>query len=717
MYRKTKTYKSSTSKIIKKLILIFTLPFAIFSWIFYYTTMKSFDQHISLIRKSHSERFYYSLSLTLLELDFLANQLVRDPQLSLTLLEHPYYVKEGKASLFTHKATNHLIKEVYIYYIKKQPDILFSSSGRYSLETFLSISSANYELTQQEFITYLETKTPKMMALKAIDNVSPSRFFYLVPIPEKIEGTNLLAIYEMDTIDLEQRTDLSVKYLENYSDSFNKASPSITAIDYPNINKKLTNPITDKDNASTFSIINMEEEIKSIELDKRRFFLLFIFCFIFSLSAVTIFSVYKLSPIIKIESSVQRLKTSMPIRSLKDLHQILTDFFANYQVLLKKNKQQLPYAREHIFRLLLDRRLETEIELNNLLEAIHMDLQAVSYFILTIDLGSIKQKDFPIQLLEIVETDYQAYVVERLVTEPTERLVLVVGIMDERHQMKVVEALRKKLILCLKEDLILGVGSTVDSLFSLHISYVASLIALHHKSEKMHLIYYSDISNEETYPTIDYTDGQILKLTNHLKKGDVTSALEMIHQLISISLLKMNSLSLQRLYGYHLLNTIVQTGNELIGQNMLKEVENYVPFSNLLQLEEQLKKLARTICSTKQKPTKEGEENLNQMIIDYIGDHFHSAQISLASIAEVFNVSPSYISRMIRKEIGLPFSKYIQELRFKKIKLELIQTDFPIKEVIRKNGYYDTSNFTRKFRIIVGLTPGEYRKMKKRTKI
>lgn len=81
--------------------------------------MKSFDQHISLIRKSHSERFYYSLSLTLLELDFLANQLVRDPQLSLTLLEHPYYGKEGKASLFTHKATNHLIKEVYIYYIKK----------------------------------------------------------------------------------------------------------------------------------------------------------------------------------------------------------------------------------------------------------------------------------------------------------------------------------------------------------------------------------------------------------------------------------------------------------------------------------------------------------------------------------------------------------------------------------------------------------------------
>ncbi|HCE11432.1 MAG TPA: hypothetical protein DEQ24_01410, partial [Enterococcus sp.] len=32
-----------------------------------------------------------------------------------------------------------------------------------------------------------------------------------------------------------------------------------------------------------------------------------------------------------------------------------------------------------------------------------------------------------------------------------------------------------------------------------------------------------------------------------------------------------------------------------------------------------------------------------------------------------------------------------------------------IKEIIQENGYYDVSNYTRKFRTIVGMTPGQYR--------
>ncbi|MCU7700954.1 helix-turn-helix domain-containing protein [Enterococcus gallinarum] len=45
------------------------------------------------------------------------------------------------------------------------------------------------------------------------------------------------------------------------------------------------------------------------------------------------------------------------------------------------------------------------------------------------------------------------------------------------------------------------------------------------------------------------------------------------------------------------------------------------------------------------------------------------------------------------------------------MKQELVETDLPIKEIIRDNGYYDVSNYTRKFRTIVGVTPGQYRKI------
>ena len=40
----------------------------------------------------------------------------------------------------------------------------------------------------------------------------------------------------------------------------------------------------------------------------------------------------------------------------------------------------------------------------------------------------------------------------------------------------------------------------------------------------------------------------------------------------------------------------------------------------------------------------------------------------------------------------------------------LVSTNRPIKELVAEVGYFDVSNFTRKFRIEHGMTPGQYRK-------
>ncbi len=61
----------------------------------------------------------------------------------------------------------------------------------------------------------------------------------------------------------------------------------------------------------------------------------------------------------------------------------------------------------------------------------------------------------------------------------------------------------------------------------------------------------------------------------------------------------------------------------------------------------------------------------------------------------------------------MTFSKYIQELRMEKIKQALIESDRPIKDIIREAGYYDVSNYTRKFRTLVGVTPGQFRTLNK----
>ncbi|MFZ2734875.1 MAG: AraC family transcriptional regulator, partial [Lactococcus raffinolactis] len=83
---------------------------------------------------------------------------------------------------------------------------------------------------------------------------------------------------------------------------------------------------------------------------------------------------------------------------------------------------------------------------------------------------------------------------------------------------------------------------------------------------------------------------------------------------------------------------------------------------------------------------------------------------SLENFAATFNVSTTFLTKFIKQETGLSFAKMTAELKLDYIKSELVETERPIKQIIYDAGYYDVSNFTRKFRKLIGLTPGDYRK-------
>lgn len=679
----------------------------------YHVAMKTIQQQIELVRKNQINQLQDALSFSLLELEWLTKYLANDQLLTANLLEHPYYAKEGKASLLTYKTSHQLIREVYLYYANEQPNMLFSSGGKYSLETFLTKKATDNVLTQHNFVEQLATKSPKLIAVneKAVNKLN-TRFFYLVPLREENNWRDLLAIYEINRFDFTHSQSFSSDNLVNDNDEMKQLSHILTVAENINDENQLIDQLAfTNEKKVSGSLIAIEDEQKFLGV-QQKFFWLFSFALAISFSAILILSFLYFRPIKEIENFVQSLNMSEPY-SFSDLQQTLKGFLKDYQILHKKNQKQIPYVREKIFRCLLNDECLNEMAIHGLLDTIVGDFQARAYFILTIDFMQTNDDDSYSQSLETIKKEYQASLMEQTVCGGIIRSVYLVGIKEGTQQTQVVHSMMRNVAYRSKENMTIGVGSIVENLHSIHTSYLTSLTALHHKTETNHLILYSDISNEEIKQVIDYSDGQILKLTNCLKNGDKTGALLTIDYLISAYLFKMDSLNIQRIYGYHLLHTIIQIGTELRGQEFLKEVGKYPPFLNLLQLEDQLNELIEHICRKINRSVKKEQGEVDQAIINYMDEQFQSAQLSLALIAEEFRVSPSYISRMLRKETGQSFSKYIQEKRFKKIKQDLIETDLPIKDIIRKNGYYDTSNFTRKFRIIVGMTPGEYRKIKR----
>ena len=98
-----------------------------------------------------------------------------------------------------------------------------------------------------------------------------------------------------------------------------------------------------------------------------------------------------------------------------------------------------------------------------------------------------------------------------------------------------------------------------------------------------------------------------------------------------------------------------------------------------------------------------------EAIRSYIDSHY-CEEISIGSLAEKYELSPNYLSSMLRDSLGVKFTEYLSNLRIAKAKEYLATSDRTASEIAELVGYHSNSHFTRVFSEITGCTPAEYKK-------
>jgi len=93
---------------------------------------------------------------------------------------------------------------------------------------------------------------------------------------------------------------------------------------------------------------------------------------------------------------------------------------------------------------------------------------------------------------------------------------------------------------------------------------------------------------------------------------------------------------------------------------------------------------------------------------DHIAAHFHE-DIGLDAVAEHLHISPEYLSREFKKEIGENFIDFLLRVRIQKAKTYIVQGQHKTYEIARLVGYNDEKYFARVFKKVTGFTPREYR--------
>ncbi len=86
--------------------------------------------------------------------------------------------------------------------------------------------------------------------------------------------------------------------------------------------------------------------------------------------------------------------------------------------------------------------------------------------------------------------------------------------------------------------------------------------------------------------------------------------------------------------------------------------------------------------------------------------------MNLKTLAYKYHMNTSYLGQIFQKEVGCPFSQYLNSVRNDIAKRLILTTNLRINDIAREVGYSDTSYFYRKFKQSYGVSPAALREMK-----
>ncbi|MFC5650267.1 helix-turn-helix transcriptional regulator [Paenibacillus solisilvae] len=127
-----------------------------------------------------------------------------------------------------------------------------------------------------------------------------------------------------------------------------------------------------------------------------------------------------------------------------------------------------------------------------------------------------------------------------------------------------------------------------------------------------------------------------------------------------------------------------------------------------------LSDLRRVVLSIleENEPAGTGSSESMRKVIDNVVQiikHEYKADLSLESLAERVYLSPSYLSHLFKKEMGVSFNKYLTLYRMEKTKELLLKTNRKIIDIGKEVGYSNFPYFSALFKNHYGKTPSQFR--------
>ena len=99
-------------------------------------------------------------------------------------------------------------------------------------------------------------------------------------------------------------------------------------------------------------------------------------------------------------------------------------------------------------------------------------------------------------------------------------------------------------------------------------------------------------------------------------------------------------------------------------------------------------------------------------VLDYIEQHLEE-EITVAGLANLANLSTFHFTRMFAAATGLPPHRYVGQRRLENAMAMLVTGKLPLSQIAFRSCFSSQASFNRAFRRVTGLSPGEYRRLRR----
>jgi two-component system response regulator YesN len=96
-------------------------------------------------------------------------------------------------------------------------------------------------------------------------------------------------------------------------------------------------------------------------------------------------------------------------------------------------------------------------------------------------------------------------------------------------------------------------------------------------------------------------------------------------------------------------------------------------------------------------------------IVNYIERNCNIKDLSLEKTASLFRMSPSYMSKLLKSEIGNSFINILTKMRVQRAAALIGNSQIKMYEVAELVGYSNQYYFSRAFKKVMGLSPVQYK--------